>query len=1297
MFFLCQGKAKVQMRCELSCRSSDWNVSRIISFLLYVLIAHHIVTIAENASCSLPYSQYQALAEFYDSTNGASWCLPSESVKWNFTTSTASIPCSAGWVGLKCSSCTVKSNFQDIIGIVLPESCLSGSISSTIGQLSYVQLLDLSDNRLNGRIPSTLDRLLQLEILLLGGNSLTGPIPSSFGFLSQLKVIDLDTNSLNGTIPTSLGNISQLLFLDLDVNRLSGTIPSSLAQLSNLVYLYLAGNYLTGTIPPSFGNLSQLAYLYISYNNFSGTIPSSLGKLSQLLILDLQSSNLRGTIPSSLGNISTLQDLFLSFNYLTGTVPLSLGFALQFQLLHLDSNCLTGTIPSSFGRLSLLQYLQLENNSLTGAVPSSFSDLLSIIAIYLYSNFLTSTLPSFGQSYQLQLVGVYYNHFTGTIPLLSENEQLQYLYLDYNHLSGPVFDSITNMSNLVSISISNNLFSGQLPTDYNDFSSLQDLSASSNCLSGSISLSICSLSRTLKSFDLSGAGGNPDCDSNLQLNKQRPFFVQGLFSSLGISGSIPPCLFSFPNLLSMHLSGNKLSGTLSELMSLSRTNLSLSILSLLLSNNGLTGSIPLSIQRHSFLELDLSQNRLDGTLTPDFAISSNQTILKLSVNRLSGQLPNTFVESATAAVSSLTAGSFDILAENVFDCTQDDIPSKDPNSDTYSCGSGELNVAIYSWLSALGLVMTIFLSVSFLQLRLLPRLSSFNDWIGITRSWITMWWKVSEHPYSFRSDLNILLNEEDKLKLSSSPICPQSINNPIKESIFFNDVNVFLSTLKACRKWGWMMVGISVIITLPIFMFMNSSNYAILTSTYGYSVSITFLHNYGLVISIGLFLLVLITITMRIIRGSKPKTFQTISDTTRIESAYTKASLVSVCKIYCLLVCLHIINIVVTVTVNALYVSSLLNPSLYSATSLQAVQVGVGFFKSAWYKSYISWTTKYLMSYMTISAAFRHRLIMSVIDFIVAPVIATLAVNKSCFYYVLRANDAISTVGLAPICVSSSFQNGVFTCNQYALVSFDSTSTPAYNYSYACGSALLRSYVPVLIYTYITFAFLIPTVNMCTVLFEKMFTEDKFLLKGILQAVSVDIFAIDGKVVLFDMINHSIVFLTFGLSFSVLGVIIGLGMVINVLVYQLQVGRLLCLGYEKAEISTSSAIILNEKQLERLQVVDAWTIVAGSSNILALVVFLFWGFIFFDMIADGNDWIYGLIVSGITAVICPIIVLTKYDTVKLWVALWIKNRNSEEADRNPAMADVDKEMFSVEMAEQVETNVNAISNPIQSA
>jgi len=99
---------------------------------------------------------------------------------------------------------------EGIVTTVDLASCgLTGSISSSIGDLKELQNLRLFSNKIEGTIPLSLSLLTNLKVLWLHENKLTGTIPSNLATLSQLQQLRLDSNQLTGDLPAALGDPAQ--------------------------------------------------------------------------------------------------------------------------------------------------------------------------------------------------------------------------------------------------------------------------------------------------------------------------------------------------------------------------------------------------------------------------------------------------------------------------------------------------------------------------------------------------------------------------------------------------------------------------------------------------------------------------------------------------------------------------------------------------------------------------------------------------------------------------------------------------------------------------------------------------------------------------------------------------------------------------------------------------------------------------------------------------------------------------------------------------------------------------------
>ena len=352
------------------------------------------VGINMTVSNGIAEEEYNALVEFYNSTNGTSWndntnWLSDQNVNEWYGITVVDGHVNAINLSDNNLSGTIPTGigvFSNLVSLNLDHNSITGEIPLEIGNLTNLGELNLWINKLTGNIPTELGNLANLTVLDIGYNQFVGAIPSTLGDLSNLEHIWLNNNQLNGEIPLELGNLSNLQMLGFSTNQFSGEIPRELGSLNNLIYLSLFSNSLTGTIPAEIGDLSNLTKLYLHDNQLTGSIPAELGNLTNLQILYLYTNKLTGSLPIELQNCSNLTNLIASTNQLSGTIPAEIGNISTLQYLSLRNNQLTGIIPKEIGNLPNMYYLSVSNNMLEGDIPSDFVNLTNIQELYLDNN-----------------------------------------------------------------------------------------------------------------------------------------------------------------------------------------------------------------------------------------------------------------------------------------------------------------------------------------------------------------------------------------------------------------------------------------------------------------------------------------------------------------------------------------------------------------------------------------------------------------------------------------------------------------------------------------------------------------------------------------------------------------------------------------------------------------------------------------------------------------------------------------------------------------------------------------------
>ncbi|CAN6855558.1 unnamed protein product [Brassica oleracea] len=216
------------------------------------------------------------------------------------------------------------------------------SFIKSLSNSSQLDFLGFNGNLLEGVILVSIGNLSKtLSTLLMGGNRFSGKIPESIGYLTGLRLLNISDNSLTGEIPQDIGKLKDLQELELARNQLTGRIPDSIGDLGALNKINLAQNKLE-----DISSLESLVSLDLSSNNFSGHIPSSIKDCQSLENLKMAGNNLDGPIPDALAEVKGLEFLDHSSNQLSGVIPPRLQDLQAMKFLNISFNNLEGWVAS---------------------------------------------------------------------------------------------------------------------------------------------------------------------------------------------------------------------------------------------------------------------------------------------------------------------------------------------------------------------------------------------------------------------------------------------------------------------------------------------------------------------------------------------------------------------------------------------------------------------------------------------------------------------------------------------------------------------------------------------------------------------------------------------------------------------------------------------------------------------------------------------------------------------------------------------------------------------------------------
>ncbi|XP_059431587.1 receptor-like protein EIX2 [Corylus avellana] len=437
--------------------------------------------------------------------------------------------------------------------------------------------------------------------------------------------------------------------------------------------------------------------LKLFFNNFEGIMPQALENLHKLQVLDLSYNNISGEVIDHT-KFSLFRELCLSNNQLNGSLTKSLAELSMLQVLDVSSNCLQSDhiIESHLSNLSNLYELDFSYNSVSlkfrpDWVPPFHLDTISLRSCKLGPAFprwlqtqnlmwldisdagISDTIPNWFWDFYVGFLNLSRNNIIGTIP-----PQWAMLNLSNNMLQGSITyicEKNGSMSDFISLylslDLSYNLLSGELPNCWANMPNLFMLNLANSRLSERIPDSIGSL-YSLHALHLQ----NNDFIRELPKSLMKYSLLKLLdVGENRLSGRIPAWIgTSLPHLVVLQLPSNLFNGSiplqLCELTSLQILDLAMKLVQCLaatiqkqssnvsIAHDDYSGTIFIQFYMNYYIDnllvifkekysktlalvklIDLSSNKLKGEIPREITSLSGLLGLNLSGNFLTGIIP----------------------------------------------------------------------------------------------------------------------------------------------------------------------------------------------------------------------------------------------------------------------------------------------------------------------------------------------------------------------------------------------------------------------------------------------------------------------------------------------------------------------------------------------------------------------------------------------------------------------------------------------------------------------------------
>ncbi|KAL9914985.1 leucine-rich repeats and immunoglobulin-like domains protein lambik isoform 1-T8 [Glossina fuscipes fuscipes] len=255
---------------------------------------------------------------------------------------------------------------------------------------TYVQIIDLINNKLNDTTVLQIRNLPELSKLILKRNQLdTMPI---FIGLSVLKHLNLAHNRIQRISSEALAALPKLKSLDLSKNYLHILESSYFPQKMPLAHLLLNFNEISTIDDNALDNLPNLLDLELNGNRLLALPAGVFRNLAKLRKLSLNNNHLEINW-STFRGLHSLQKLFLKSNNIRALQDGVFHVMHNIETIELDNNGISSLSRQGLFNLTKLHHLSLLNNSISRIESDTWEFTQSLISLDLSYNNITEFKP----------------------------------------------------------------------------------------------------------------------------------------------------------------------------------------------------------------------------------------------------------------------------------------------------------------------------------------------------------------------------------------------------------------------------------------------------------------------------------------------------------------------------------------------------------------------------------------------------------------------------------------------------------------------------------------------------------------------------------------------------------------------------------------------------------------------------------------------------------------------------------------------------------------------------------------